>query len=180
VPVAAHTFAAKLPPPVAAPARPVAAGAGGEVERWRTAVDAVRQTSPRHGASLSYARFGGFTPEGKARIGFAAEHAFHRSSVLGTGRSLIEEVLAKALGRPTQLMEDSSAQALAAAPKSIAEEETAVRVARENSIDHKVRAHPAIRAVERLLKGTLEHVQVLEPVKAERSLETASEPTEEP
>ena len=124
-------------------------------------MESVRQISPRHGKSLSFARFLGFTPEG-ARIAFAADAAFHRSQVVGMSRSLVEGELSKALGRPLKLIEDSNPQAFQSAPRSIAEVEAADRATRERIIEAKVREHPGTRAVLRHLGGSIEHIQVLE------------------
>ena len=130
--------------------------------RWTQAVDAVRQASPRHGKSLSFARFLGFTPEG-ARLAFAPDAAFHRSQVVGMSRALVEGELTKALGRPIKLVEDNDPKAFDGAPRSIAEVEASDRTTRERLIEAKVREHPATQAVLRHLGGAIEHVQVLEP-----------------
>jgi hypothetical protein len=132
-------------------------------ERWRRAVEALRRVMPRHGKSLSYARFLGFAPDG-VRIAFPPDAAFHRSQVLGTSRFGIEAELTKALGRPGKLLEEADAKAFRAAPKSIAEVEANDRAAREKQIEARVRNHPAVRAVLRHLGGSIEHIQFLEPV----------------
>lgn len=146
------------PAPIAAADRSVAT----DTEKWRRAVDSVREASPRHGKSLSYARFLGFIPEG-VKIAFPTDAAFHRSQVIGMSRAIVETELAKALGRPIKLVEDTNAQAILAAPKSIAEVEASDRSSREKGIDEKVRSHPALRNVLRHLGGSLEHVSYLEP-----------------
>lgn len=131
-------------------------------DKWRRAVDAVREASPRHGKSLSYARFLGFVPEG-ARIVFPPDAAFHRAQVVGMSRSIVEAELARALGRPTKLVEESGPQAFAQAPKSIAEVEASDRASRERGIEQKVREHPAVRNVLLHLGGAIEHISYLEP-----------------
>lgn len=138
-------------------------GVASEADQWRRAVDAVRDASPRHGKSLSYARFLGFVPEG-VRLAFPPDAAFHRAQVTGMSRAMIEAELTKVLRRPIRLVEDTNAQALQSAPKSIAEVEASDRASRERSIDEKVRAHPALRNVLKHLGGSLEHVSYLEPV----------------
>lgn len=142
------------------PARP-ASRPTDEAALWRRAVDAVREASPRHGKSLSYARFLGFTPEG-ARIAFPPEAGFHRAQVTGMSRAVVEAALARALKRPIKLVEDTGAQALQTAPRSIAEEEASDRASRERAINDKVRAHPALRTIMKHLGGALEHVTVLD------------------
>lgn len=153
---------------VESPAPPVASGASGssEHDRWRRAVDAVRAALPRHGKSLSYARFLGFAPDG-VRIVFPTDAAFHRAQVVGMSRAMVEAELAKALGRPGKLLEESGAQAAEAAPKSIAEVEASDRATREKQIEARVRQHPAVRSVLRHLGGGIEHIQFLEPAPKE-------------
>lgn len=154
-------------------------GAPSDAERWAQAVEAVRQASPRHGKSLSYARFLGFTAEG-ARVAFSAAAAFHRAQVVGMSRSLVEEALGKALGAPTKLIEETDPKAFAEAPRSIAEVEASDRATRERLIEQKVREHPATRAILRHLGGTIEHVLVLEPSEAPATAPAAAdEGTEE-
>lgn len=149
------------PPPItqSAPARMPQ----GDDEKWRRAVDALREASPRHGKSLSNARFLGFTPEG-ARIAFPQDAAFHRAQITGMSRAMVEAELAKSLGRPIRLVEDTSAAALQSAPRSIAEVEQSDRNTRERSIEQKVRMHPALKNVIRHLGGAIEHIAYLEPV----------------
>lgn len=147
------------PPPVSAANRTVAT----DEEKWKRAVDAVREVSPRHGKSLSYARFLGFTPEG-VRVAFPADAAFHKSQVIGMSRAMVETELARSLGRPIKLIEDTNAQAIASAPKSIAEVEATDKSTRERGIEDKVRSHPALRNVLKHLGGALEHISYLEPV----------------
>lgn len=146
------------PEPVAAPASRVA-----EDELWRRAVEHLRNVSPRHGKSLSYARFLGFVADG-VKLAFPADAAFHRAQIIGMSRAMVEGELGKSLRRPIKLVEDTNAAALEAAPKSIAEVEQSERNTRERSIDDKVKAHPALRAISRHLGGTLEHISYLEPV----------------
>lgn len=150
-------------------------------DRWEKAVDAVRQASPRHGKSLSYARFVGFSPEG-VKVAFAQDAAFHRSQVTGMSRSVVEAELSRALKRPIKLVEDTTPQAFAQAQKSIAEVEATDRASRERAIDTKVKEHPAIRTVLKYLGGNIEHVQYLEPAAAPKPALVAADeavPTEE-
>jgi hypothetical protein len=147
------------PPPITAATRALDT----DDEKWKRAVDAVREASPRHGKSLSYARFLGFTPEG-VRIAFGADAAFHKSQVIGMSRAMVETELARSLGRPIKLIEDTNVQAFQGAAKSIAEVEATDRSTRERGIEDKVKAHPALRSVLRHLGGSLEHIAYLEPV----------------
>ncbi len=135
----------------------------GEDEQWRRAVEQLRNASPRHGKSLSYARFLGFVPEG-VKLAFPADAAFHRAQIVGMSRSMVEGELAKSLRRPVKLIEDTNVAAIEAAPKSIAEVELKERNTRERGIDDRVKGHPALRAIARHLGGALEHIAYLEPV----------------
>ena len=130
---------------------------------WRRAVDAVRVASVRFGKSLSFARLVSFEA-GLLKIAFPNEAGFHRATVFGSARAEIEKHISTALGQQTRLQEDSSNASLAAAPKSIAEQELSDRTARENSIDARVRVHPAVRNVLKYFGGQVEHVQVLDPL----------------
>lgn len=142
---------------------------GSDLDRWKAAVEAVRVESPRHGKSLSHGRFVALEP-GTVKLAFPADAAFHRSTVFGMSRQLIEELLSKHFGRPTKVAEDNTSQALKAAAPSIAEEEAKQTAARHRDIDERVAHHPAIRNVLRILGGTVEHVQYLEPVREAPSL----------
>lgn len=151
-----------LPEPEPEPAAPPMSRVGDD-ELWRRAVEHLRNASPRHGKSLSHARFLGFVPEG-VKLAFPPDAAFHRAQVVGMSRAMVEAELSKSLRRPIKLVEDTNAAALAAAPKSIAEVELSERNTRERGIDDRVKGHPALRAIARHLGGTLEHISYLEPV----------------
>ena len=152
--------------------------AGSDEDKWKRAVESVREASPRHGKSLSYARFLGFTPEGGVRIAFPADAAFHRSQVIGMSRPMVEGELTRSLGRTIKLVEDTSVQAFASAAKSIAEVEATDRSTRERGIEDKVKAHPALRNVLKHLGGSLEHIAYLEPIARPPTAATASTPDE--
>lgn len=130
---------------------------------WRRAVEAVRSASTRFGKSLSFGRLVSSEP-GLLKIAFPAEAGFHRATVFGSAKAEIEKLVSTALGHATRLQEDSSTASLAAAPKSIAEQELSDRTARENSIDARMRVHPAVQNVLRYFGGHVEHVQVLDPL----------------
>lgn len=159
--------------PESAPAPAPAGASGSDAELWRAAVDAVRSKSPRHGKSLSSARFLGFTDDRNLRIAFPPAASFHRSTVFGTGRTMIEEALTSALGRPTRLVEETDTRAIARAPQSLAEDEAQAQAARSNSIEGRVRAHPALKNVLKVLGGSVEHIQILDEAPAPSS---AAEP----
>ncbi|WP_224249747.1 DNA polymerase III subunit gamma/tau [Hyalangium gracile] len=131
-------------------------------ERWRAAVETVKAASPRHGAALAHGRLL-WLRAGEVGVAYIPTAAFHRAQVTGgSGRALVEKALSEHFGRPTRLVvEEASGEAASAL--SIAEQEAQVRTAHQQSTEGKVRSHPAIRAVLKILGGELEHIQVLEP-----------------
>jgi hypothetical protein len=131
-------------------------------ERWRAAVETVKAASVRHGAALSHGRLLWLRP-GEVGVAYAAGAAFHRGQVMGgSGRALVEKALSEHFGRPTRLvLEEATAEA--ASSLSIAEQEAQARTAHQQSTEGKVRSHPSIRAVLKMLGGEIEHIQVLEP-----------------
>jgi len=131
-------------------------------DRWRAAVDTVKAASIRHGAALSHGRLLWLRP-GEVGVAYVAAHAFHRGQLMGgTGRALVEKALSEHFGRPTKLvLEEATGEA--ATTLSIAEQESQARTAHQQSTEGKVRSHPAIRAVLKMLGGEIEHIQVLEP-----------------
>jgi len=132
-----------------------------ELASWNQAIERVRREQPRHGKSLSFGRLIAVGPTA-VRLAFAADAGFHRATVFDSGRAVIEKLLSQHYGRSLHLEEESDRAAHAAAPRSIAEQEVEAREVRESAIDHKVRTHPAVASVLRILGGRLEHVQVLE------------------
>lgn len=135
-------------------------------ERWRAAVDAVRDISSRHAASLAHARVLWLRP-GDVTVGFIASAEFHRIQLSGAGKALVEEALSRHFARPTKLNVESRPGAADGAPPSLAEQDAAERAARDRGADQKVRSHPAVASILRLLGGEIEHVQPLEPERAE-------------
>lgn len=131
-------------------------------ERWKQAVDAVRLANPRIGKSLSFARLIGLV-NGEAQLAFPTDAGFHRATVFGHARAELEGHIGKHLGAPTKLVEVKSDAAFAQAGRSVAEQEANEKATREKNIEAKVRANPAVLSVLKVLGGTLEHVQVLEP-----------------
>jgi hypothetical protein len=141
---------------------------------WRRAVESARNENPRYGKSLSFARFLS-VGKGELRVAFAPDAGFHRATVMGTAKQQLEDGLARFFGR-VRIVEDTSAQVIAAAPRSIAEQELTERQARSDSIESGVRTHPAVLNVLRILGGQLEHVQVLD---AAPVVETPEAPVED-
>jgi hypothetical protein len=129
------------------------------LDRWRAAIETVKVTLRRQGTSLAYARVIAIRP-GEIAILFPPGAAFQRSTVMGATKPQVEAALSEHFGRPTKLVEETSATEV---PLSIAEEEAQGRRTRERDIDSKVKAHPAVRSALRILGGELEHVRVLEP-----------------
>lgn len=178
-----------IPPPL--PSAPEPASLENEVpaegavvtnhDRFKRAVEALRQENPRLGKSFSHARF--VTVDGATlKVAFPADAGFHRATVFGSGRDAIEALLSKIFGRTTKLHEDTSTAALQEAPKSIAENEASARAAREQRIEAAVRTHPSVVNVMKILGGQLELVHVLEPESPRGSTEEAErdEPVDAP
>lgn len=107
---------------------------------------------------------------GTIKLAFPADAGFHRTTVFGMSRQLIEEALSKHFGRPMRVVEETGPQALVGTAPSIAEDEAKQTAARHSAIDARVAQHPAIRNVLSILGGTVEHVQYLEPVREAPSL----------
>lgn len=107
---------------------------------------------------------------GTVRLAFPPDAAFHRTTVFGMSRQLIEAALTRHFGRPTRVAEETGAQVLTSTAPSIAEEEAKETAARHTAIDARVAQHPAIRNVLKILGGSVEHVQYLEPVREAPSL----------
>ncbi|XXF79805.1 DNA polymerase III subunit gamma/tau [Myxococcaceae bacterium GXIMD 01537] len=130
-------------------------------ERWRAAVEYVKSQSVRHGAALANGRLL-WLRTGEIGLAYRPQDGFHRVQISSsTGRAIVDKALAEHFGRPMKLaFEDAAADS---APQSIAEEEANSRAAHEKSTEGKVRAHPAVRSILKLLGGEIEHVQVYEP-----------------
>jgi len=133
-------------------------------ERWRAAVESVRTQSVRHGTALAHGRLLWLRP-GEVGLAYAPNAAFHRGMVTGgSGKALVEKALSEHFGRPMKLLaQEATAETAAASPLSIAEQDAQARAAHTSSTEGKVRSHPAIRAVLKILGGEIEHIQVLEP-----------------
>lgn len=162
---AAEPVPAPAPAPAAAPA-----GNGRDAptlpngERWRAAVELVRAQSPRHGTALAHGRLLWLRP-GEVGLAYAPNAAFHRGMVTGgSGKALVEKALSEHFGQPMKLLaQEATAEAAATTPPSIAEQDAQARAAHTQSTEGKVRSHPGVRAVLKILGGEIEHIQVLEP-----------------
>jgi hypothetical protein len=157
-----ETEAASEPEKDAEEAEQAASKALPATERWKGAVDVIRLANPRMGKSLSFARLVSLGL-GDAKLAFPADAGFHRATVFGHARAELESVLTQHFGEKIRLVEEKSEAAFQAAPKSVAEMEASAKATRERDIEQKVRENPAVLSVLRVLGGTLEHVQVLEP-----------------
>jgi hypothetical protein len=131
-------------------------------DRWRKAVEAIRDANPRLGASLAYGRLVALR-SGEVALAFPKDAAFHRGTVTGTGKAAIEKVLAGFFGRETRLsLEERSEQIATAAPSPV-ERDALDRAERAQRVEEAVRKHPAVQASLRILGGQIEHIEVLEP-----------------
>ncbi|MGA9524296.1 MAG: DNA polymerase III subunit gamma/tau, partial [Myxococcaceae bacterium] len=144
-------------PQAAGPSRSVTGPA--DLNAWRAAIEGVRAKSPRHARSLAFGRLIRIGA-GEVVLAFSKDADFHRTTVAGNGRALVEEVLTQQFGTPTRLVVDQNAAD--SAPLSIAEEEARDRAAHERNVESRVRHHEVTQSVLRILGGELEHIQVLE------------------
>ncbi len=133
----------------------------------------MRAKSPRHARSLAFGRLIRIAGS-EVVLGFSTEADFHRTTVAGNGKAMLEEILSEHFGRPTRLVIDQNAAS--EAPLSIAEEEARDRVAHERNVESRVRHHDVTQSVMRILGGELEHIQILE---RERPSVPESEPADE-
>ena len=133
-------------------------------ERWRAAVDTVREASGRHAKSLACGRLL-WIREGEVAIAYTPKDGFHKTTVAGgAGRGIVEKALSDHFGRPTKLVVQDCAENEAPGPGagliSIAQEDAQERAAHEKSTEGRVRSHPAIKATLKFLGGEIEHIQV--------------------
>jgi hypothetical protein len=135
-------------------------------DRWRAAVDTVRDASGRHAKSLACGRLL-WIREGEVAVGYTPKDGFHKTTVAGNGRATVEKALSEHFGRPTKLVvQDVSEADKAAGPDagagliSIAEQDAQERTAYEKSTEGRVRGHPALRSALKFLGGEIEHIQV--------------------
>src|SRR5262249_15490998 len=124
-------------------------------DRWRKAVDAVRGALPRLGTSLAFGRLVALKP-GEVRLSFPKQAAFHRATVLGSGKQMIEKFLATYFGRETQIGLEESPPEASEAQLSPAEQAAHDRAAYVQQTEESVRNDPAVRSALRLLGGEIE------------------------
>jgi hypothetical protein len=157
------------PEPEAAPApAPVVTGGRDNpnlplIERWRAAVESVKAAAPRHGAALANGRLVSMRA-GEIVLGFLPAAGFHRTAVTSPGgKTTIDKALAEHFGRAVKLTVQEVSADDTRTGLSLAEQDAQSRAAHEKSTEGKVRSHPAVRAVLKLLGGEIEHIQVYEP-----------------
>ncbi|MGQ0507024.1 MAG: DNA polymerase III subunit gamma/tau [Myxococcaceae bacterium] len=128
---------------------------------WRDAVDAVRVVSSRHGASLAFGRVLS-AKSGEIRLAYSAQGGFHRTTVSGSGKAIIEKALTDFYRQRTVVIVEERTEEFTAAAPSLAETDARGKADRERSAESKIRTHPAVKAALKLLGGEIEHIQVLE------------------
>lgn len=155
----------------ARPAAPLMAASGRDnprrplQDRWRAAVDTVRDATGRHAKSLACGRLL-WIREGEVALAYVPKDGFHKTTVSGAmGRPIVEKALSEHFGRPTRLLvqdatEAESTEGAGAALISIAEQDASERAAYEKSTEGRVRNHPSVRAALKHLGGEIEHIQV--------------------
>ncbi|WP_338023809.1 DNA polymerase III subunit gamma/tau [Archangium primigenium] len=150
-------------------------------ERWRSAVDTVKETSGRHAKSLASGRLL-WIREGEVAIAYPPKDGFHKTTVLGAaGRALVEKALSEHFARPTKLVVQDCAEGdmrPEAGLVSLSSQDASERAAYEKSTEGRVRAHPSVRAALRLLGGEIEHIQVYDLPTRPAALPTSETPDE--
>jgi len=152
-------------------------------ERWRVAVETVRETSGRHAKSLACGRLL-WIREGEVAVAYTPKDGFHKTTVSGSGRTLVEKALTEHFGRPTKLVVQDCTEADATGPGagliSLSEQDAQERTAYEKSTEGRVRNHPAIRATLKFLGGEIEHIQVYDQPARPAATPTNDTPDESP
>jgi len=152
-------------------------------DRWRAAVDTVKDTSGRHAKSLASGRLL-WIREGEVAIAYPPKEGFHKVTVAGgAGRVLIEKALSEHFGRPTKLVVQDCADGDTrpeAGMVSLSTQDASERAAYEKSTEGRVRAHPAVRAALRVLGGEIEHIQVYDLPARPAAAPTSESPDESP
>jgi hypothetical protein len=132
-------------------------------DRWRAAVETVKDVSGRHAKSLACGRLL-WIREGEVAIAYTPKDGFHKTTVMGgAGRALVEKALGEHFGRPTKLVVQDCAEGdtgSEAGMVSLSVQDASERAAYEKSTEGRVRAHPSVRAALRVLGGEIEHIQV--------------------
>jgi hypothetical protein len=124
-------------------------------DRWRKAIDAVRERRPMQAIHLAEGRLLWLRP-GEVALGFTPEKKFHRGQL---DVREAEGLLSGWFGAPTILaVKDAASDA----PSSVAEDRRREREERAKRLRAEAEASPAVRAVKELLGGEIEEIQVLE------------------
>jgi hypothetical protein len=123
-------------------------------------VATVRESSVRHAQSLSFARLVRLAPT-EVALAFPRDAGFHRATVTGSGRSLVEKALSEHFGAAIRIVEEAMESATSA-PISLAEERAKDRADRERTVETRIRHHPAVLSALRILGGEVESVEILE------------------
>lgn len=126
--------------------------------RWADAVDGMRRENPIIGSCLSEGRLLWLRP-GQIALGYAPANHFHRTQLETTFARQVEELLSAWFKTPTRL---HLQEAAADAPASVAEEERKAREARRVRLRTEAREHPAVLAVQSILGGEIDDIEVLE------------------
>jgi hypothetical protein len=99
---------------------------------------------------------------GEVILSFPRNAAFHRATVAGSGQAALERELSELWGANTRIVIDDSNSGAAGASPSLVERDESLRVAREKTLETKVRQHPAVQGAMRILGGEIERIEVLD------------------
>ncbi len=126
--------------------------------RWRDAVDGLRRENTIIGSCLSEGRLLWLRP-GEVALGYPPAGHFYRSQLESTFARQVEEMLSRWFGAPTKL---KLQEAAANAPASVADTERKAREERRLRLRAEAREHPAVLAVQSILGGEIDDIEVLE------------------
>jgi hypothetical protein len=124
-------------------------------DRWRKAIDAVRERKPMLALHLAEGRLLWLRP-GEVAIGFTPEKKFHRGQL---DVREADALLTGWFGASTVLKVQDAADD---APSSVAEDRRRAREERAKRLRAEAEASPAVQAVKEVLGGEIEEIRVLD------------------
>jgi DNA polymerase-3 subunit gamma/tau len=125
--------------------------------QWRKAIDGIRKKAPLLAVHLSEGALL-WLRQGGVGLGYSPSQRFHRQQLQGALRKDAEKWLSEWFHAPTQLhLEEPKEDVL-----SLAEEARRAAKGRAHELSEKAKAAPEVIAVQTLLGGEIEEIEVLE------------------
>lgn len=121
-------------------------------------MEGLRRENALVGACLSEGRLI-WLRQGEVALGFEPDKAFHREQLRTTLAGEASRLLQAWFGGPTRLVLQ---EADPDAPVSVAEQERRAREERRVRLREEAREHPAVLAVQSILGGEIDEIEVLE------------------